>query len=64
MKEAYYLCLVNNDLELLTREDIVILKILNPKLDIWNASESLHMDPECIEYKEFNYARYDTAGSF
>jgi hypothetical protein len=63
MKVAHYLCLVNGDPELLTQEDVVTLKLMYPKLDIWNAFNSLQMEPEYLTRKEFNYAKYDTARS-
>jgi hypothetical protein len=52
MKQEYYLYLVENDLQLMTREDAIALKLMNPNFDIWNAFDSLDIEPMIIEEKK------------
>jgi len=49
MRNKYFLYLVDGKVELITKEDAVSIKLINPKLDIWNATEALDMEPVMLD---------------
>jgi len=44
MKE-HFLYLIDDQLAVITREEAVAIKLMHPEKDVWNASESLDMEP-------------------
>ena len=49
MKEEYFLYLVDNEMKLLTRSEAIAIKLTNSEKEVWNAFDSLEIEPVLMD---------------